>query len=517
MLGLILMIVSLPAGLSYDQLVQENITEAVSSTTHARHRASFAVDGDFSQKIKICSHTAIGQGIREVWLRIDLRDIYSIKSVKFWYRDDMIVRLPGYSIRVSNSSVLPPAENSCYTDSGNVTLPNIIENDCERTARYVWFYQDNDDESRSFLANYFYRPNPIIEICEVEVFGCETGRYGVNCTSTCEHCKNNASCDIVSGECDGNGCSNNKLEPPFCTDCVVGLFGENCKEHCNRLCKNSNCDKTTGRCISGCEDGYVGSYCNTTCPRGKYGPGCSKICNHCQQNTNCHHVTGTCFSGCNEGYKGELCNTACTLGEYGRNCENRCGHCHNHEACNRFDGRCRECETGYQGLRCDNECRSGTYGRNCSETCGACLDGTPCHHIYGHCSLGCSPGWKSTPNCDAPCPPGTFGGNCINRCSGNCLHHATCDKATGKCKACSEGWRNDFCNERAPEPITDLEKITLEHLKIDNQRLLLESEKLRKESEKISIETVFLKIKEKYLQLKMQSEFQIFPSSEPKT
>ena len=45
------------------------------------------------------------------------------------------------------------------------------------------------------------------------------------------------------------------------------------------------------------------------------------------------------------------------------------------------------------------------------------------------------------------CPPGTFGPNCINKCSGNCLHHATCDKETGKCKACSEGWRNDFCNE----------------------------------------------------------------------
>ena len=82
----------------------------------------------------------------------------------------MIVQLPGYSIRVSNSSVLPPPENSCFTDTDNVTLPNIIENDCERTARYVWFYRDND-ESYSFLTDYFNRPNPIIEICEVQVFG----------------------------------------------------------------------------------------------------------------------------------------------------------------------------------------------------------------------------------------------------------------------------------------------------------------------------------------------------------
>ena len=103
----------------------------------------------------VCSHS-----FKNDFSFIQLNTIHSV-----------IVRLPGYSIRVSNSSVLPPAENSCYTDSGNVTLPNIIENDCEKTARYVWFYQDNDDESRSFLANYFYRPNPIIEICEVQVFG----------------------------------------------------------------------------------------------------------------------------------------------------------------------------------------------------------------------------------------------------------------------------------------------------------------------------------------------------------
>ena len=67
------------------------------------------------------------------------------------------------------------------------------------------------------------------------------------------------------------------------------------------------------------------------------------------------------------------------------------------------------------------------------------------------------------------------------------------------------------------EPITDLEKLTLQHLKLDNERLVLESEMLKKESQKISLETVFLKIKEKYLRLKMQSEFQKVMNSTPET
>ena len=37
------------------------------------------------------------------------------------------------------------------------------------------------------------------------------------------------------------------------------------------------------------------------------------------------------------------------------------------------------------------------------------------------------------------------------------------------------------------EPITDLDKMTLEHLKLDNARILLETEVLKKESQKITI------------------------------
>lgn len=71
-------------------------------------------------------------------------------------------RLRGYSLRVSNDTNVPSMESSCYTDQGNVTLPTIVEKDCERTARYLWIYKAK-------------KPNnpkcPILEICEVQIFG----------------------------------------------------------------------------------------------------------------------------------------------------------------------------------------------------------------------------------------------------------------------------------------------------------------------------------------------------------
>lgn len=39
------------------------------------------------------------------------------------------------------------------------------------------------------------------------LLGCEVGYYGKNCSMTCEHCKNNATCGIRNGECDSFGCA----------------------------------------------------------------------------------------------------------------------------------------------------------------------------------------------------------------------------------------------------------------------------------------------------------------------
>ena len=108
--------------------------------------------------------------------------------------------------------------------------------------RFVWIYQDNTLDG----------PCPMLEICEVQVFGmsswinliqefidekqlsrsliedekvhfvrtfyslgCKTGHYGIDCGKTCNHCKNNETCNIDTGQCDISGCAINFSPPLF--------------------------------------------------------------------------------------------------------------------------------------------------------------------------------------------------------------------------------------------------------------------------------------------------------------
>lgn len=72
------------------------------------------------------------------------------------------LRLRGYSIRVSNSSdVSPGSTDVCFIDDMSHTLPTVIEEECKRTARYVWFYQPHARDATV----------PVLEICEVQIFG----------------------------------------------------------------------------------------------------------------------------------------------------------------------------------------------------------------------------------------------------------------------------------------------------------------------------------------------------------
>lgn len=71
-------------------------------------------------------------------------------------------RLRGYSIRVSNTTnVSPVSTYVCFTDDKSRKISTIIQDNCMETARYVWFYQRQNHNSFA----------PILEICEVQVFG----------------------------------------------------------------------------------------------------------------------------------------------------------------------------------------------------------------------------------------------------------------------------------------------------------------------------------------------------------
>lgn len=71
-------------------------------------------------------------------------------------------RLKGYSIRVSNvSNIAANATVACFNDHSSLTLETIIQEECKKTTRYIWFYQRQK----------YYSFAPILEICEVKVYG----------------------------------------------------------------------------------------------------------------------------------------------------------------------------------------------------------------------------------------------------------------------------------------------------------------------------------------------------------
>ncbi|XP_061190208.1 multiple epidermal growth factor-like domains protein 6 [Saccostrea echinata] len=241
------------------QLVVPYVTTAASSSVFQNYLPSRTVDGDTSQDIVSCSHTGIDATIREAWLRVDLGHVYSLNDVRFWYRNDRgstalnTIRLRGYSIKISNSTNLSHAQ-TCYSDPGNQVLPTVLTNDCRGTSRFVWFYTTNVLYSGDTV--------PMLEICEVQIFGCQTGFYGENCSLTCDHCMNPSSCDIDSGECDISGCAHAGLQPPTCTTCAPGMFGGNCTGICSVHCHPpASCGFKDGNCT--CEQGWKGSKCDT--------------------------------------------------------------------------------------------------------------------------------------------------------------------------------------------------------------------------------------------------------------
>lgn len=77
------------------QFVNPGVTHADSSPTHVSlfpsgpypYWPNRTVDGNFSQNVRTCLITAVS-GVTEAWLRIDVQTVRSIKSVKFWYRND---------------------------------------------------------------------------------------------------------------------------------------------------------------------------------------------------------------------------------------------------------------------------------------------------------------------------------------------------------------------------------------------------------------------------------------------
>lgn len=73
-------------------------------------------------------------------------------------------------------------------------------------------------------------------------------------------------------------------------DCPTGRWGKTCSNDC--MCKNNaTCDPLTGICS--CQRGWSGEDCSEPCPDDTYGLKCSEKC-RCAPGSICDHISGEC-------------------------------------------------------------------------------------------------------------------------------------------------------------------------------------------------------------------------------
>ena len=88
----------------------------------------------------------------------------------------------------------------------------------------LWFGQFthfNETTSQCLIKRKLVRFTTEIELSlshalKSHFIGCKPGRYGENCTKTCNQCKNKAYCGIVDGRCDAEGCGLPGFQTPYC-------------------------------------------------------------------------------------------------------------------------------------------------------------------------------------------------------------------------------------------------------------------------------------------------------------
>ncbi|XP_056003186.1 receptor-type tyrosine-protein phosphatase kappa-like isoform X1 [Ostrea edulis] len=391
----------------YDNLSRRRTTTLSQSSTHGDQYASYANDTDLRTNYGRCAHTAAGQLI--AWFQVDLGKEYSIKSVKIYYRRDgerpgdwKQYRFKQFYLDVSNSpaAVTTTSERTrCYTDTSPDLPDNIIDIPCKQTARYVIVETTYDTPEDGATTG------AILEICEIQVFGCEIGKYG----DLCWDCSGCQTCDVISGVCPSITCGAN--------------------------CMNGLCDSTTGYCTQGCTNGYWGYGC-TSSPCGYT---CTSTCPPNCQGGNCNMINGNCNGCSNDNYWGQTCNNRCSGNCNGSVCVQNTGYCSN------------GCSPGRYGNNCEHNCNEKCLWDTCRQDVGVCTNGC-IDSYYGYkceyeCSTHCSQG-----NCDryngtcSGCSSGYFGSSCRDTCSVNCAE-GTCDQQTGKCHGgCKPNWTGNQCD-----------------------------------------------------------------------
>ncbi|XP_069126714.1 scavenger receptor class F member 1-like isoform X9 [Argopecten irradians] len=441
-----------------------------------RWTARQAIDNCTNQTFlyNCCSHTK-ASSYKEVWWRVDLGQKTAIQSITIFYRNGAENRFGGYSLYVSNSTIGNEQRTLCFKDN-TIKEAEVDLNPthtCLSLGRYVIVYNKRETpKSRDWYDDY-----AVLELCEVQVFGCPIGWYGNgNCNNTCSDSCFGGYCNPVSGSCincfpgmygelceqlcSPNCSSTCEIESGQCIGCIIGQYGDNCERACSENCKDRKCAKSNGHCMD-CNNGTYGDVCEIDCP------------NNCKDSV-CQKDNGYCL-GCNNGTYGDVCEIDCP-----NNCKD--------SVCQKDNGHCLECIPGKRGSFCDANCPSncstcsqttdqclecfpGLFDPNCTQTCSSsCYDG--CNKITGECEAGCIDGFYGD-NCTKTCPEnckqnrcfhedghcigcnaGLYGSKCDQNCPSNCQDNI-CSQDSGYCQGCDPGYHGDECHQTCPVNCTD--------------------------------------------------------------
>ncbi|XP_041346895.1 multiple epidermal growth factor-like domains protein 11, partial [Gigantopelta aegis] len=165
------------------------------------HPPSYAVDGNTDQGSygSLCIVTPSLEPY--TWWEVDLGRPYYIHQLAVHFRTDYVA--PRNDVHVFSSLKMNQTNTSHLCGVTTLNSSDVTYITCNDTAQYITLFQgtNNDDVDVEH-----YNPGKRMDICEVEVFICDAGTFGDNCTEFC-HCQGQP-CNYTTGECVG-GCKQN--------------------------------------------------------------------------------------------------------------------------------------------------------------------------------------------------------------------------------------------------------------------------------------------------------------------
>ncbi|KAL8606158.1 hypothetical protein ACOMHN_067141 [Nucella lapillus] len=441
-----------------------------------------------------CIHTAVN-GDLSPWWEVDLGQPYPVYNIDVWARTDFQRRLYPFTITVDNQFCASATASDFpgNTRTKTVTCSTILSGQRVRITRQA-------SSSDSIYER-------ILNMCEMEIYVCNDGWYGQQCSNPCSPGCQNASCGRQYGLCSPcntgyagtkcadcedkyyktgltcTSCSSFKCLNQMCDKtsgtcnvCNDGWYGQQCSYLCSHGCPNNRCDRQSGQC-SPCKTGYEGTKC-ADCEDKYYITG--RECFSCRStclNQVCHKIYGTCngtkCADCeNKYYKTGLTCTSCSSTCLNQVCDKTSGTCNDcedtyfkasltctrcsstclNQRCDKTSGTCNDCEEKYYktGLTCTS-CSSDCLNQRCDQTsgtCNACIPGRYGDQCINTCAAGCLSGVCQQSGTCTPCKDGRYGDRCSMNCPQGCQN--ACDQRSAKCASCKDGWYRDQCTTPCP-------------------------------------------------------------------